>query len=430
MTVRAQVAGELGRLLRVRALGQLAQNALLYALLIAVVEHTDSSFYTGLLVAVLTLPSIVLGVLGGTLADLLPIRGVLVVGSWLRAGIVALMAVNRDDLGALYWLAFLFMVVNQVTGPAESAALPRLTAAEGLPRATSLFVLAGMVGQAGGAMLLAPLLLKALGPGSVMVLTVVLLMLTSYLAARLSPMPRAEAARHEALGPRLLGAVALGWRIVSSQRPAFLAMAYLTLAMALMKGVAVLAPYYVKDTLGITSENTVYIMAPAAIGAGLALALTPFLARFIRLERLMAAALLSLLASLLGLGLVVQLKGVILSHLDLGISFVEERLGVSSVITLTLLLAVPAGAAATAVLVAARTVLHRSAPLGAQARVFATQAALADAFSLPPTLVMGSMADLVGPRSVLLGATLVAAWAAYYVSRSRRFPQPALQPTS
>ncbi|HXG42674.1 MAG TPA: hypothetical protein VNL95_08110, partial [Dehalococcoidia bacterium] len=82
------------------------------------------------------------------------------------------------------------------------------------------------------------------------------------------------------------------------------------------------------------------------------------------------------------------------------------------------------------VLVAARTVLHRSAPLGAQARVFATQAALADAFSLPPTLAMGSMADLVGPRSVLLGATLVAAWAAYYVSRSRRFPQPALQLTS
>ncbi|HXG42486.1 MAG TPA: MFS transporter, partial [Dehalococcoidia bacterium] len=332
--VQAPAAGELGRLLRVRALGQLAQNALLYALLIAVVERTDSSFYTGLLVAVLTLPSIVLGVLGGTLADLLPIRGVLVAGSWLRAGIVALMVVNRDDLGALYWLSFLFMVVNQVTGPAESAALPRLTAAEGLPRATSLFVLAGMVGQAGGAMLFAPLLLKALGPGSIMVLTVVLLVLTSYLAARLAPLPRAEAGPREALGPRLLGAAALGWRIVASQRPAFL-------AMALMKGVAVLAPYYVKDTLGITSENTVYIMAPAAIGAGLALLLTPFLARFVRLERLMAAALLLLLASLLGLGLVVQLKGLILSHVDFGISFIEERLGVSSVITLTLLLAVP-----------------------------------------------------------------------------------------
>ena len=53
MTVRAQVAGELGRLLRVRALGQLAQNALLYALLIAVVEHTDSSFYTGLLLSLI-----------------------------------------------------------------------------------------------------------------------------------------------------------------------------------------------------------------------------------------------------------------------------------------------------------------------------------------------------------------------------------------
>ncbi len=419
----------LGRLLQVRALGQLAQNALLYALLIAVVERTDSSFYTGLLVAVVTAPSIALGVVGGTLADALPLRGVLVLGSWLRAAAVALMLVNRDSLGALYWLAFLFMVVSQATGPAESAALPRLVPAQGLPRATSLFVLAGMVGQAGGAAALAPLLLKVLGPGAVMALALSLLLATSYLAARLVPLPQAPAAPVQRLGPRLLEAVALGWRIVASQRPAFLAMAYLTLAMTLMKGVAVLAPYYVKDTLGITSENTVYVMAPAAIGAALALALVPFLARFFRLELLMAVGLAVLLASLLGLGLIVQLKGLILEHLDLGISFVEERLGVSSVITLTLLLAVPAGGAATAVLVAARTVLHRSAPLGAQARVFATQAAIADAFSLLPTLAMGSMADLVGPRSVLLGATLVAGWAAYYLSRSRRFPQPAVQPT-
>jgi len=427
--VPGQATGELGRLLQVRALGQVAQNALLYALLIAVVERTDSSFYTGLLVAVLTLPSIVLGVLGGTLADLLPIRGVLVTGAWLRAAIVALMVVNRGELGALYWLAFLFMAINQATNPAESAALPRLVTAEGLPRATSLFVLASMVGQAAGAVALAPLLLKALGPGAVMALTLVLLVLTSYLAARLPPLPRGEAAPPRALGPRLLQALALGWRLVASQRPAFLAMAYLTIAMALMKGVAVLAPYYVKDTLGITSENTVYVMAPASIGAGLALLLTPFLARFLRLERLLAGGLALLLASLLGLGLVVQLKGLILAHLDFGIGFVEERLGVSSVITLTLLLAVPAGAAATVVLVSARTLLHRSAPLGAQARVFATQAALADAFSLLPTLAMGSMADLVGPRSVLLGATLLAAWTAYYLYRSRRFPQPALQPT-
>lgn len=430
MSGGAGTTGALGRLLQVRTLGQLAQNALLYALLIVVVERTGSSFYTGLLVAVVTAPSILLGVLGGTLADLLPIRGVLVAGAWLRAAVVALMLVNRDQLGALYWLAFLFMVVSQVTGPAESAALPRLVPAEGLPRATSLFVLAAMVGQAAGAVVLAPLLLKALGVGSVLALTLVSLLGVSYLAARLAPMPRAARAEdREALGPRLLHAVALGWQIVSGQRPAFLAMAYLTIAMALMKGVAVLAPYYVKDTLGITSENTVYVMAPAAIGAGLALVATPLLARFFRLETLMAAALLVLLASLLGLGLVVQLKGLILAHLDLGISFVEERLGVSSVITLTLLLAVPAGGAATAVVVAARTVLHRASPLGAQARVFATQAALADAFSLLPTLVMGSVADLIGPRSVLLGATVIAAWTAYYVSRSRRFPQAALQPT-
>jgi MFS-type transporter involved in bile tolerance (Atg22 family) len=192
-------------------------------------------------------------------------------------------------------------------------------------------------------------------------------------------------------------------------------MIYMTGAMTLLKVVVVLAPHYVKEVLGIATENVVFVMAPAAVGAGLGLLLTPMLGRLIRMERAVVVGFGLLVVALLALGLVVQLRGVIVENLDLGIGFVERKLGVSSVITLTILLAAPVGLAGTMVLVACRTILNWEAPLEAQARVFATQSAVADAVSLLPALALGGMADLVGARYVLVAATLVTLAAMGYV---------------
>jgi len=73
------------RLLESRAVGQIAQNALLYTLLILVVKETDSSVQTAFLVVAWSLPSIVLGIPAGALAEVLPRRPLLVMGYLLRA---------------------------------------------------------------------------------------------------------------------------------------------------------------------------------------------------------------------------------------------------------------------------------------------------------------------------------------------------------
>jgi MFS family permease len=103
---------------------------------------------------------------------------------------------------------------------------------------------------------------------------------------------------------------------------------------------------------------------------------------------------------------------------------VEQEVGVSSVITVTMLLAIPLGFAFTLVSVAARVVVNEQAPPEAQGRVYAVQMSLGDFLSLPPLLIVGVAADLVGVRATLLASAISAMLVAGYLTFSRRFGPP------
>src|SRR3989304_3643928 len=75
------------RLLESRAVGQIGQNAMLYPLLILVVNETGSSIHSALLVTAFILPSILFGLPAGGLADVLPKRPLLVLGHPPRGGL-------------------------------------------------------------------------------------------------------------------------------------------------------------------------------------------------------------------------------------------------------------------------------------------------------------------------------------------------------
>lgn len=411
------------RLVESRAVGQIAQNALLYGLLILVVEETGSSIHSTLLVTAFIAPSIVLGIPAGALAEVLPRRALLTVGYVLRAAAVGAMLYYKEDLWLVYLLLFGLSTVGQFTGPAESAALPRMVGREQLAAANSFFILSVMVGQVAGAVVLAPLLLKTIGVEVVLGLAAALFLLAAALVSTVrglaGRLERPEALRGEAL--TLGQALAQGWRVLRSSRNAFMAMVYLTIGGTLTKALAVLAPHYTKDVLRIDTENAVYVMAPAAIGAVAALLLTPSLAKLLGASRVAALGFVLFMLGLIALGLVVYVRAFILAHLDLGISFVEERLGVSSVITMAMIIAIPVGLAMTMTTVAARAVLNQEAPEGTQARVFATQGALSDALSLLPLFAIGGVAELVGVRAVLLAAAGAGLAAAAYLALSRRF---------
>jgi MFS family permease len=407
------------RLLEARVLGQTAYNALLYALLILVVEDTDSSLKSTFLIVALTLPSIILGVPAGAVADVLPKRFTLTVGYLLRAAIAAALVYYKDDLFYIYVLAMASSAVVQFVGPAESATLPAVVRPEQLAAANSLMMLAVMLGQIAGMVALAPLLIKLTSSEAVFVVSAGLFLGATYVVGWMaSGFTHEEDVRRPALG--VIAATREGFRILRTNRHALLAIIYLTTAMALTKVLVVLLPKYTREVLGIAPEDAVFVAAPAAIGAALGLALVPPLVRFASAWRVAAFGFALFLAGLMGLGLVVYVRDFIQAHLDLGISFVEKEVGVSSVITVTMLLAIPLGFAFSLVSVATRVVMNEQAPAEAQGRVFAVQGALGDFLSLPPLLAVGAAADLAGVRATLLVSAVLAAAIATYLTFWRR----------
>src|SRR3990172_8849274 len=368
------------RLMEARAVAQTGQNAMLYTLLILVVNETASSIHSTLLVTAWMLPAIVIGVPAGGVADVLPKRGLIVTTYGMRAALAAAMILYVDNVWALYVLTLAFSCVGQLGGPAEAAALPNLVRRDQLAGANSWMVLSLMVGQGAGA------------PPS----------------------------------GGLIESLAAGWTVLRTSRRAFLALVYLTVVGTLAKALAVLAPHYTRDVLKIDAENTVFVVAPAAIGALLALVVTPPLARWAGAARMAALGFVLYVLGIVGLGLIVFVRDVIVENLELGLPFVQREVGVGSVdiVTMAMILAVPVGFAATMVGVAGKAVLNEEAPEGKQGRVFATQGALSDALSLVPLFAIGGVAELVGVRSVLLVAAVAAFLVGVYLSVSRRFGPP------
>jgi MFS family permease len=414
------------RLLRAKLVTQIGQNIVLYTVLIVVVKRTESSMQSTLLVLSMTLPSVILGVPAGLLVDWLPKRALLLLVGLVRAGVCLALLQHGASLRDIYLLVLLFAAVGQLQGPAESAGLPGLVGRGRLGSANAYLILATLAAQVAGMVIIAPAFLKTVGENPLYVLSGILFVLGGVTYARTSglgaPVEPEEAPPPEA--PRRIGLWA-GLEVIRRDRTIYLAMVELTLAAFLMKSLVVLTPHYARDILHLAPDNSVFIATPAAVGALIGLALVPLLAWFISPGRLVTAGLLIFIAGLVGLGYVYFAADAVQEHLRLNLSGLEDRLGISSVVSMTMLLAIPLGLAFTVVSVGARTVFNRRSPPELQGRVFATQSALADLASVPPLLVVGAVADLVGVRVVLLVAAGLSALAAVLA----RLAAPAQRPS-
>jgi MFS family permease len=406
------------RLLRAKLAMQVAQNVVLYTVLIAVVERTESSMQSTLLVLAMILPSVILGVPAGLVVDWLPKRALLMAVGLVRAGVCLALLQYGDSLRDIYLLVLLFAAVGQLQGPAESAGLPGLVGRRRLSSANAYLILATLAAQVAGMVIIAPAFLKTVGESPLYVLSGVLFLFggvtyfrTSGLGAPVEPEEAEEQPSSPAETPRRAGLWA-GLEVIRRDSAIYLAMVELTLAAFLMKSLVVLMPHYTRDILHLAPDNSVFIATPAAVGSLIGLALVPLLAWFIDPRRLVTAGLLVFIAALVGLGIVYFAADAVEEQLRLNLSGIEDRLGISSVVSMTMLLAVPLGLAFTVVSVGARTVFNRRSPPELQGRVFATQSALADLASVPPLLVIGAVADLVGVRAVLIVAAGLSAVAA------------------
>lgn len=408
------------RLLQARFVGQTAQNAMIFALLILVVTESGSSVSSTLLIVALTIPSIVLGIPGGAVADMLPRRFTLTLGYLGRAVVAAALFYYSGDLFYIYLLVLVYSTIGQFSGPAEAATVPAIVRRDQLSTANSLMMLSLMLAQIVGIVVMAPILIKLISPDAVFIVAAVLLLIATYIMGWLaSDFTRIQDEKPPSIG--FVDAMREGFRILRTNRHAYLSIVYLTTGLALSKVLIILMPKFTRDVLEIAPEDTVFVAAPAAIGAGVGLLIVPLVIKLFGAWRVAAVAFFIFVLALAGLGLVVFVRDFIQDNFDFGISFLEDNFSLASVVTVTMMLAIPLGLSFTILSVATRVVMNEQAPQEVQGRVFAMQMALGDFLSLLPLLIVGVIADVVGVRATLLVSAISALVIAGYLTFSSRF---------
>jgi len=391
----------------------MGQNALIYGLFIAVISDQESSLATSAFVLASVVPSIVLSLPGGLVADLLPKKLVLLVSIALRMLVVFWFIDFNPNVEEAIALTFLLWSVYQFFSPAESAAVLGIVQRERLAHASSFLQALSLAAQLLGAGVVAPLAVKLLDVEGLYVIVLGCFGVSTLIFASIPDLTHTQGRRADQL---------VWWRALRSGYRAIAADPRLTsttlMRVLLDTGMlmfVVAAPVFIEDTLDTGAQNAIYIALPGALGLALGLLLAPALLTFVSARGLALAGFVCFTAVLLTLPFVDTFAPRIAGAFG-PIEDFTGWLGISDAIVATVFLLPIAGAGSSFVHVAARTEVYRRVPTNLVAQVFATQSALGSIGALIPTCLAGVMLDQLPVRVVLiliggsLTACALAAW--------------------
>lgn len=410
------------RLWLAQAITQTAQNAIWYALLVIVEEQTHSTTHLGLTILSVILPSVLFGIPAGVYVDRWEKRMVLVVTNLARAVIVLGYILFGSTLALLLAVSFVFSVVSQFFAPAETAMIPAVVGRVRLMQANSLFHLTFTASQLIGLVVVGPLIVKLFGTTTFFAVVAVLYAVSALLVFRLPPEPTRLDRAGEARTPvgELVAQLREVLALVAVDRVMLRALVYLTLGGTMTLVVAMLAPRFTVDVLGIAAADAVFVMAPAGVGILVAVA---YLSRaplgsVVDRQRLITMGLVVVsvaLGCVAGLPAIGRWFGALRAE---GEPIELLTVGDAILIGGVMLSALVAGFGFAAVLVASQTLLQERAPVAARGRVFAVQFALANLFSVIPLISIGGLADLLGVSRVILGIAVVLMAIAVWTGRA------------
>lgn len=390
-----------------RLLSQTAQGALLYALMILVIDLSNRSFYSALFVASSNVPSILLGLPAGMVVDNISRKHLLVLLNGFRFTFMLFMVATEPSLGSVFAATIGIWIIHQFYSPAEASILADLVPPQRYVSAQSMFNLALTISQAVGLALLAPLMLRLGGAELVFVLAGALWLIAGALTLLLPAVKVDHAVPGRPHRRGLMDTLTAGVQFVRKDRPTLEAILDDVLVSVGMSALVVIIPFYLENVLGTSKENTVFVFAPAAIGLVLGLRAAPILARIIgeRYSAFLAVA--TFAVCIFALGFIEHTYDLLNNTLRLPLDQLTDWLSISPHIFLTMLVSIPAGLAMSVVNVAARSILLHRTPGYVRGQVIATQGLIGNVLSLGPTLLTGLAADLFGVIPVAVGIAVL-----------------------
>lgn len=383
-----------------QGIAQTAQNALLFGLLVVVLELTGSSIHTSLLILCFILPSIPLGFAVGVLLDRFDKRPVLILTNLARAGACVAFYFFHGDVWVMYAISVGVATAGLFFNPAVVSLIPSIVPRDKLVPANSLYNFTLTASQLVGIVFIAPTLLKSVGADGMFIAGALLFLTAAVFAARVGSVH--TPAERRSLGESFTSMPTEfrdSWRALSSDRVAMLAVSQLIVSSTLVLLFAILIPRYMGEVLEVPADSAALVFAPTGIGALVGLRFVPWFSRRGKNH--------AVVVGLAGVAVCLALLALVEPIAELwksapGSIDPSRFLRVSLLQAFVMLFAAPMGFFYALINAPAQTVLHERAPADMRGRIFATQVVSANFISLIPLMLVGVVADLLGITPVLL----------------------------
>jgi MFS family permease len=319
--------------------------------------------------------------------------------------------VFRQDIGILYLVTFLVAVVSQPFAPAEGSTLPLLVEGEELITANSLFQTTFMASQGVG-FAVAPIAIGLLG-----IPTTLLIIACMFAAAALLLLPLPAETRRR-LPKEDLPVAALArrtWRdltevteFILHDPPLAIALLQIALAPTLLLVLAEVGPDYLRHGLGIgqTSTSLFFLLAPAGAGLAIGLVILGQWGYRLRKDRLVLVALIALGVTVIGLASVPTIGQFWVNLRNAGLHIPQ---GVTLTLTMVPIAALM-GIEVAFINAPVQTIVQQRAAPELRGRVLALQQTLTAAIAIPPLILVGGIASVVGTPATLslMGLVIIA----------------------
>lgn len=406
------------RLWIAQILSQTIQNAINYGSIVLLANQSNSFTAVGGVVVAFSLPAVIFGIPAGVVVDHFNKRTVLWVSNALRSlgafGFVISLMIKPDAYVPIYLLTFFISIVGQFFGPAEGAAIPLLVGEADVVPALSLFNITFSISQALGLVIVGPLIVSLM-PAVTFHLGMMHLTLSSiqwlflfiggmYLicAGMIGLIPSSSfigiaPPAHMVRSSRgLWHGIVEAALYVKGNRKLLASILQQTLGGVVISIIAVIAPLFAEQFLGLSTSLATVVFVPAGVGLIAGSTLMPRIIH--RLGPMQAEAL-----GVIGVSAFTLL--ITLTHslaVRLHIPYARPYF------VLILLFIFGIGLSLDLIMLPAQSEMQQRAPDWIKGRVLALQMMMLNATSIPFILIIGPVADVAGlpVAIVMLGAAV------------------------
>jgi MFS family permease len=389
-------------------LTQVGGNMVLFGLTIKVFDLTNATTSVSLLLLAYLVPAVVFGAVAGVFVDRYDRRLILIATNLARGLLYLPLVLLDDQLVLIYAVVVVVATLTTFFAPAESAMIPLVVPRSQLLTANGLFIFGLQASFALGFAVLGPLVNSIMGTEALIAIVAVLYVIAGVILVIL---PAAPPAARDILTGRAVDQAKLAIRATGEQlreglvyirdhNNIFWSLTYLTITSSLIGVLGTLGPAFVRDVLGLGSDDIVIIVMPLGAGLVVGILLLNAYGKYFTRRRLIEGGLAVLAVSLVILGLAQRVETL------------AKGEGVVSLLTVVITVAFIAGITYAFVAVPAQTALQEELPGDVRGRVFGVLNTLVSLASFLPIIIVGPVADLVGtPVVILVSAGVIAATA-------------------